>query len=298
MTMGTFYHIIAKTSSPTRLNEKVKKELLRVNKMMSLFDPESELSHINSHNSTGPITISSEMELLLKRAKSYSKLSGGVYDVTIAPLVKLWGFGPDGPKNYPDMEQVSVIKRAVGSHLFEISSGQLIKLNPQVQIDLGSIAKGYGVDRIAEILLKNGVLNFLVEIGGEVRVSGKSPSGSLWKIGIAKPDKNADAEAIQSVLKKTDISVATSGNYRNYRDSDGKSWAHILNPLTGQPEQTDILSSTVMADTCMEADALATASMLLGSARAASMLDSQNIKYCFYFVKEGQISHVGDCGNL
>lgn len=295
--MGTFYSIVIYNSKNNAqdLQKKVERELKLFNQIFSTYIPESEISKFNDKESTKAIQVSTSFLQLTLSAKEVFDQSGGAFDPTVMPLVNLWGFGPKAVKNSPSKEVLTQVLESVSMNKLAIDKGtsSIQKKHPKTQLDYSAIAKGYGVDAITLLLMELGEKSFLVEIGGELRVVGEPQAGRKWKIGINRPDPKASSQDLQEVLLLNDRSMATSGNYRNYRQEDGFRAVHTLDPRKGEPIQTDLLSATILAKTCMEADALATAAMVLGSTEAIRLLEKRG-GVGYYLVvrtKDGKIEH-------
>lgn len=290
-TMGTTYNI--KYNGKKNFQKEIDNELKRVNDEVSTYISTSTISKFNT-STDGIIVDSTDFYINLIKAMEVYKLSDGYYDVTVMPLVNYWGFGFTGHEDVEkiDSNAVRELLKKVGSQNISIiakGNGKFLiqKANRGVQLDFSSIAKGYGVDKIGELLAKQGIKDYMVEIGGEVVSSGKSPRGTEWVIGINTPTETASP---QDVLIEVEISgkgLATSGNYRNFHNSSGKKYGHTINPKTGFPEQSNLLSSTIIADNCMTADALATACMASGLNKSKEMIKKlNNIEACFIFTNE------------
>jgi len=279
-TMGTYYHI--KYNDKRNLKPAVDSELVRLNNELSTYIPQSTISKFNK--STAGITIpKGDLYKNILKAREIYRLSDGYYDPTVMPLVNYWGFGYKKHKKienvdtqkvkeiltYVGMDKISIIPKGKDSILLK-------KAHPKVELDLSSIAKGYGVDKVCELLSLKGINDYLVEIGGEVRCSGKAPSGGSWTIGINTPDEKAAATEYIYKIKLDDKAVATSGNYRNFYKKNGHKYGHTINPKTGFPEQTGLLSASVIAGDCMTADALATACMASGTTRAKNIIKNND----------------------
>ncbi len=237
---------------------------------MSLFYPQSLLNRLNRNECD---TIDRHIGRNLLLADSISRLSGGAYDVTVAPLVQAWGFAGREAAGTPNVDSLLAF---VGYEKIAIRNGRLVKQDPRVQLDLNSIAKGYTVDLLAELVEARGAENYIVDIGGEVRCCGVNRQGNPWRIGIETPfDGNMSNGAyIQRRIALTDGALATSGNYRRfYLDSEGRKVAHTIDPRTGYSRLSRLLSATVVASTCAEADALCTMLMALGDVEAIALLE-------------------------
>ena len=269
-TMGTTYSIRL-AASPLgrgelrRLQNDVDAALAEVNRQMSSYLPDSEISRFNRAGANEPIAISPDFRFVVRRALEIAEATGGAFDPTVGALVNLWGFGPDGrPRAAPAAEQIADARDTTGwGHLRLTTDGQLAKDIPDLRLDLGAIAKGFGVDRIAALLRERDCRDFVVEIGGETLGVGVNAAGEPWRIGVLKPDGSND---LQGVAHLTDgRAIATSGDYRNfYRDETGELRAHIVDPRTAAPVGHAVASVSVLAGDCLTADALATALFVLG----------------------------------
>ena len=235
---------------------------------MSIFDEGSLLSRVNRNETD---SLDAHIIHCLELARRVTERSGGYYDVTVAPLVEAYGFA--GKERSAEVN-VDSLMQFVGVEKLSIENGRLIKSDERVRIDFNSIAKGYVVDMAAEELETMGSENYLVDIGGEVRCRGRNPQGGAWRVGIETPydGNNVMGGSIQQVISLTDCSMATSGNYRRfYLDAQGRKVAHTIDPRTGLSAVTDLLSATVIAPTCAEADAFGTMFMARGSERAIAL---------------------------
>ncbi|MBR0047085.1 MAG: FAD:protein FMN transferase [Bacteroidaceae bacterium] len=265
---GTFYHITYQYQQD--MQKGIDAALKQVDHSLSPFNKESVITAINNNASMETDSMFVEVFTL---AQKVSAETNGAFDITVAPLVNLWGFGF---KNMAEVNQAKVdsLLPFVGYQTVKLVDGKIVKEHPETMLDCSAIAKGYGVDAVGKYLEGLGIKNYMVEIGGEVRVRGTNPRGELWRIGINKPDDDpaSISNEIEQVLQVTQLSMATSGNYRNYYEKDGKKYAHTIDPRTGYPVQHSILSSTVLAQDCATADAFATAFMVLGLDEAKKVL--------------------------
>jgi len=279
-TMGTRYHItwLPSTGSPTgeAVHVGVEAVLEDVNASMSTYRPDSEISLFNESapGTWYPVT-AGFMEVFLL-ARQVSEASDGAYDVTVQPLVNLWGFGPSFGEEVPAEAAIAAALGMVGQSWIEVDTpaSALLKKRP-VELDFSSIAKGYGVDRVAQWLLGRGIENFLVEIGGEIRVAGHSPRGTPWRIAVEKPE--ALDTGIVAALALADAAVATSGDYRNYFEVDGVRYSHSIDPRTGRPVRHELVSVTVVHENTALADAWATALTILGPEQALAVATRENL---------------------
>lgn len=265
-------------SAPRNLDDSIMAEMARVDQALSIFNPISEISAINTGKCfrAGPY-VSDVFEI----SRQVSALSDGAFDPTVRPLVDLWGFGPGAPHSDtitpPAPEALDSALALVGIQDCRIApDGAIAKKHPLTRFDFSAVAKGYGVDRVAEVLRRNGARNFMVEIGGEVSLQGLNPRGLPWHIRIEAPAESPDISRSLAVraFGPEPAAIASSGNYRNFRtDSLGHRYGHTISPRTGRPAQSDVRASTVITrGDCARADALATAAMAMPSALAERML--------------------------
>lgn len=275
---GTNYHITYNSDGigQSDMTNVVTAILDSLDASFNAFNPSSELSRLNS---SGSINASPRFLEVLAEGRRISALTDGAFDPTVGPLVDLWGFGAGSDKSYryePDAAALDSARAAVGFHNISIDGNRLTRLNPLTRLDFAAIAKGYAVDCVANSLSRAGCSDYLVEIGGEVRASGTNPSNDKWCIQIDNPaPDNLDHHGALAYVYVDDAAIATSGNYRNFRTlADGSVVAHTLDPATGRPAVTDVLSVSVIAASAMTADALATAAMVLGSERATQLFNS------------------------
>ena len=268
---GTIYH--AKYLYDEDLCAEIEAALQQVDASLSMFNPQSTVSRLN-RNETGQAD--GMLSEVLQLSYRINAATGGAFDPTVAPLVNAWGFGFKSGQ-LPDSTQVDSLRALVGLSAIHLDGDSVTKGNPLSILDFSAIAKGYGVDKAAEVLRSHGIKDFMVEIGGEVVAEGINEKGSSWRIGINKPDDDSTSTntELQDIVGLSEGAIATSGNYRRYYISQGRKIAHTINPLTGYPAQQDILSSTVKAPSCAEADGFATAFMVLGMEEARRVLQSQ-----------------------
>ena len=236
----------------------------RVNLQMSSYLPESELSRINTTDSTDWLSASASLMHVLQAARDLSRLTRGAFDVSVAPLVNLWGFGPEQDFTVPEEEQIDTALRLVGYEKLQLdpAASTLKKSNGEMSIDLSAIAKGYGVDEVAGYLDLLQLDNYLVEIGGEIRGRGVNDKNIPWQIGIEQPV--AGARAVRKIIKLENMAMATSGDYRNYFEHEGTRFSHTIDPHSGRPVTHELASVTVLHPSTMLADAWATGLFVLG----------------------------------
>lgn len=247
-----------------RANEIVQAELDLVDRLMSTYRQDSELSRLNRHAANEPFPVSPETLAVLLASRETGEASGGAFDVTVGPLVDAWGFGPSGPTQTPAAREIVRLRADSGWDKIKIDAAKatVTKASADVRCDLSGSAKGYAVDRVAEALAQAGWMNHMVEIGGEIRVRGRNAEGALWRIGIEKP--SSGKRAVQRAVTLDDQAMATSGDYRNYYERDGRRYSHTIDPRTGRPVRHRLASVSVVAEDCLHADARATALMALG----------------------------------
>ncbi|PJC86245.1 FAD:protein FMN transferase ApbE [Vibrio sp. HA2012] len=279
-TMGTTYNIkyISTEGIPdaNALHKEIDVRLEQVNDLMSTYRKTSELSRFNQYRGSEPYPVSPEMITVVREAVRLSQLTSGALDVTVGPLVNLWGFGPEArPEVVPTDEELARRRAIVGIGYLSVTDTSLSKAIPELYVDLSTIAKGWGVDVIAEYMQSQGIHNFMVEIGGEIRMKGKNRENTGWRIAIEKPDVNE--RAIQEIIEPGDMSIATSGDYRNYFERDGIRYSHIINPQTGKPISHKVVSVTALHPSCMTADGLATGLMVLGAEKGIDLANQQGL---------------------
>ncbi len=280
---GTMYRVTYQAEANLKAN--IEAELKRFDGSLSPFNDTATITRIN-RNETGVVT-DTLFRNVFRRSSQISEETGGAFDITCAPLVNAWGFGFKQGR-FPDSLMVDSLLQFTGYRLVQLDdqTGEVVKQDPRVMLNCSAVAKGYAVDVIAALLRRQGVQNFMAEIGGEVVVSGESPKQKPWRIGINKPveDSLATNHELQAILQVTDLALATSGNYRNYYYRDGRKYAHTIDPRTGYPIQHSILSATVVAKDCMSADAYATAFMVMGMDEAAAFCHAHpELDACFIY---------------
>ncbi|WP_422398997.1 FAD:protein FMN transferase [Xenorhabdus griffiniae] len=282
-TMGTYYSVKyvadASTPAPENLQKEIDRLLEEVNDQMSTYRPNSELSRFNqSREVNKPFPVSAATAKVVKEAIRINKLTEGALDVTVGPLVNLWGFGPEGRiTKAPTDEELAMRRTWTGIDNLSVEGNNLVKFIPELYVDLSSIAKGYGVDVVAEYLESQNIKNYMVDIGGEVRTSGNNGKGNPWRIAIEKPSDSGMAQSAQEIIEPGNMSVATSGDYRNYFEQNGVRYSHTINPKTGKPITHNLVSITVIAPTCMSADGFSTGLDVLGPEKGMEVAEKLNI---------------------
>lgn len=285
-TMGTSYHVsLVASLTPAQteqLQQSLDKQLQSINQSMSTYIEDSELSILNRAETGVFKTVSDDLYQVLSLSQQVTTLSGGAFDITVGPLVNRWGFGPDfSITDVPGEQELETLLARVGADQVVLSAAakQVKRITP-VYIDLSAVAKGYGVDKLAELLLQKGYNDFLVEIGGEIRVSGTNKHSKPWRIGIETPVASLE-KLVQKAVNLSDISIATSGDYRNFFELQGQRYSHTIDPRTGYPVKHSLVSVTVLDPRCARADALATAFNVLGYEKALLLANSHKIPAFF-----------------
>jgi thiamine biosynthesis lipoprotein len=278
-TMGTFYQVkvvTGRSQGISGLQEKIEKRLAEINRSMSTYMPQSEISRFNRFHQTGvKFKISDDFYQVMQAAEKVYQLSDGAWDGTVNPLVDLWGFGRKGLKTIvPAKTEILSLQTSVGFHHIEIMApGYLIKKHVQISLDLSSIAKGYGVDAVTAVLQREGFENFLVEIGGEVFAAGVRKDGKQWRIGINRPRKDAAVNDVYKVVSLKNRAFATSGDYRNFFEVNGIRYSHVIDPNSGYPVSNGVVSVSILAGDCTFADGLATAIMVMGPEKGLALVN-------------------------
>ena len=285
-TMGTSYSIKLSPAPDATLGASLQRQVERrldeINAQMSTYRPDSDLSRFNQTLHTDWQPQPEPVVALVEQAAKISQLSGGGYDVTVGPLVNLWGFGTSGNRETaPTQEEINGVLKRVGFRQLHTRKNPpaLRKDVAALEVDLSSIAKGWAVDQLAELVQTQGFDNYLVEIGGEVRAQGEKSPGKPWRIAIEQP--SFDARSVQRVVTLRDTAMATSGDYRNFFVDGDQLYSHTIDPQTGQTVRHRLASVTVLAEDCAMADAWATALLALGEQRAARLADSIGLKALF-----------------
>lgn len=290
-TMGTWYNIKYIPSNKEGLDNSdlvkagVDSTLEHVNQQMSTYDPNSEISIFNSSGDTTWHPVSTDFANVVSIAQLISDQSDGAFDITVGPLVNLWGFGPGNRERViPDEDDIQLARKLVGHKnlLVRINPPALKKKIPGLYVDLSSIAKGYGVDRVGDFLESRGLHRYMVEIGGEIKTSG-SNDGNPWKIGIQTPD---ETQGLEAILKLNGESVATSGDYHNYFEQDGRRYSHTIDPKSGRPITHKLASISVIYPNCTGADAYATAIDVLGPTLGLEF--ARKMKLSAFFIVKGE----------
>ncbi|MCI0332022.1 MAG: FAD:protein FMN transferase [Planctomycetes bacterium] len=288
-TMGTTYHIkfVAEPGSidAARLQADVEKVLAEIDRQMSTYRPDSELIRFNRAPAGEWFAVSAATAKVVAAAQAISKKTDGAMDVTVGPLVRLWHFGPptgDDNKFVPPTDKaIAAARKRVGYQNLEVrmKPPALRKKIDDIEVDLSSIAPGYAIDRLARLMVKRGLKNFMVELGGEVRAAGRRQDGQPWRIAVERP--SAGERELQSSVALDNASIATAGDYRKFFEHQGRRFSHIIDPATGRPVEHSLASVTVVADTCMAADGWDTPLLVLGPERGYECAKKHNVAAMF-----------------
>ena len=271
---GTIYHVTYSNKDGIQLDDAITRALAVVDGSLSMFNNESTIARFNSGEMVGCDDVA--FNYVVSKGMAISEATAGAFDMTVAPLVDLWGFGLKNRSNVT-AEQVDSALMVVGYQYVDVTDGCVTLLRDGVSLDASAIAKGFACDVVLDTLKANGCTDACVEIGGEVAVCGLNPKNEHWRIGVNKPidDSLSVVSEVYRVCELTDRAMATSGNYRNFYEQEGKRYSHTIDPKTGRPVQHTLLSATIIADNCMTADAWATACMVLGLDSARVLLTEQ-----------------------
>lgn len=281
---GTTYHI--SYESDKNMDIQLKQEMEKVNSSLSMFDTTSILAKINRNEEAYPDSLFMKV---YRTAREVYQITGGAFDITVAPLVNAWGFGYKNDR-LPSEKKIDTLLLYTGMEKLDIREGKIWKADKRVEVDAGAIAKGLGVDAVADFLEINGCINYMVEIGGEVRAKGVSDKHRKWRIGIDNPQNTLQNRELQLIVELSDGALATSGNYRNYYSHEGEKYGHTIDPRTGYPVQREILSATVYTSSCMLADAFATSFMVLGLEESKIIVDGRpDLEACFIYEEEQEM---------
>jgi thiamine biosynthesis lipoprotein len=289
-TMGTTYTVKVIAPKLTEAERAATGEAIRgaldaVDGSMSTYKPDSELSRFNRYGDGRPFKLSVETIRVFLLAREVSAATDGAFDVTVGPLVNAWGFGPVNRAEPPTEAELGAVRARVGYQKLAIDAQALTisKGHPDMYADLSAIAKGFGVDQVAAALDARGLANYMVEVGGEVRVKGRNAAGIPWQVGIERPDSTTREANI--VVPMSNLSMATSGDYRNYIEKDGRRYSHEIDPTTGYPIRHNLASVTVIAPDCALADAYATGLLVLGPERGYALAAEKGL--AAYFIVRG-----------
>ncbi len=283
---GTFYHIIYE--SKTNYDTQIDSLFVVFDNSLSTYNKQSILSKVNRNEE---VVLNEYVVHLVEEAQRCSAETDGAFDITVTPLVDAWGFGSGRKLQAVDSLTVDSLMQYVGMDKLHLQNGKIRKAKPEMQLNVNAVAKGYGVDVIADYLESVGVENYLVEIGGEIRALGQNAERNTWTTAINKPIDDStqmNNELQDEIILMPTGAMATSGNYRNFYIRGGKKYAHTINPKTGYPVSHNLLSATVLMPTCLEADALATAFMVMGFEKGKALAEELQIPVYFIYERDGK----------
>ena len=286
--MGTTYSIklVEENIDSIYIHNSIENILENINSQMSTYIDSSCISKFNNLEVGDSLNIKSDFNHVFNKSHYYHSLTNGSFEVTIKPLIDLWGFEkPDYRTNIPDSSSIKRALTNIGINNIKLRDDYIFKMN-EVSLDFSALAKGYAVDKIATFLKDNLIYNFMVEIGGELSLSGYNSEDKKWSIGVQNPSLNNISSTLNLLL--TNKAIATSGNYRNFFTHDGKSYSHIISPTTGYPIDKNILSVTVISDQCIDADALATSLIVMNIEDGIDLIDKIKGTEVFYITKENE----------
>ena len=274
-TQGTTYSIIYQHPILNDIQQDIDSLLRVFDSSLSSYDSSSIISAINRNELE--VHTDSMFRTVFRESRRVYQVTGGAFDITLAPLINAWGFGP-GEKQDVDSAMVDNLLQYVGMDKVSLVGDLVIKKDPHVMLNVNAIAQGYAVDVVASYLEDLGCRNYLVEIGGEVRTRGMNPKGNFWRIGVDRPEEGnmIPGKDLQVIISMHNRSLATSGNYRKFYEKDGVKITHSIDPVTGYPKASNLLSVTILTDECMTADAYATACMVMGLDKARTFVENQS----------------------
>lgn len=279
---GTYYSIIYYDNEGIDYQNEIDSILIDFDNSVSLWVPNSILSRVNNNDNS--VVLDSYFVDNFEISKDVANQTHGAFDFTIGSLINAWGFGWDHNKTI-DNSKIDSLLQLTGHEKVRLQNGKIIKDNPSISFDFNAVAQGFSVDVIAFFLQDQGISNYLIDIGGEVKAKGQKPDGSKWKIGIEKPAENkTDSRDLKAIAQLTDISIATSGNYRKFYVENGVRYSHTINPQTGYPAKNTLLSVSVLHKSTAYADAYATAFMVLGFEKAKVFVESNDNLEAFFIV--------------
>lgn len=293
--LGTYYAVTYKGADNPSLQKGVDSILNSINETFSIFNPNSITSKINDNQEA---TINNDFAEVFKIALHIAKETDGALDITIGPLVNLWGFGKDERKADISQAEIDSVMTLIGWWKVCRNGNTILKKNPDIQLNFNALAKGYAVDKVADYMVAQGYKDCVVDIGGEIVAKGKKYHDQEWNIGLQTPTRTRDGEMrAEESFHLRDRAVATSGNYRNYIEENGQRYTHIIDPKTGRPEKSNLLSVTVIADQCVVADAYATAFMVMGMNKTKNYLKTHPELTCIFIYDENGKYQTEVCNN-
>ena len=283
--MGTTYtiNIISSKIDSSSIRDSIDMILYNINNNMSTYIDTSTISKLNSLDIGDSILVDSDFLFILNKSKFFNNLTNGAFDITVKPLLELWGFGSlQSQTSIPSISKINKTLKLLGIEKLRTKNNNIIK-NNIISIDFSAIAKGFAVDEISNFLINKNLRNHMVEIGGEIKVSGNNLKLNKWSIGVQNP--NFDTSTPFKILSLTNKAMATSGNYRNYFELDGKRYSHIISPTTGYPVENKISSVTIISNSCLDSDALSTALMVMSTDDGVRLIEELSDVEVFYILE-------------
>lgn len=288
LAIGTIYNIAyLPPESPLKgnLNQQLAELFEQANQSMSTYHDTSEISKFNQLSSTEPVVVSEDLRKVMAEGIRLHKLTLGSLDITLKPLSALWGFGPEGkPHTIPTDEALLDVREIVGADKLTINGNQMAKKHPLITVDLNTIGKGYVVDLVAELLESHAINNYMIEIGGEMRLKGQNVNEGLWRVGVLKPVSNERKAKLE--VYPGDNGLATAGDYYQYFEQDGKRFSHIIDPVTGKPVSHNLASVTVIHPSSMTADGLSTGLLVMGEKVGLAFAEKHQIAV-YMIIRDG-----------
>ncbi|MFT4741236.1 MAG: thiamine biosynthesis lipoprotein [Marivirga sp.] len=284
---GTTYNITYQDTSERNFKKAIDSLLLAFDKSLSTYRQYSEISHFNREDIDSLVFISPYFYPVMETSKKVYEASQGAFDPTIHPLINAWGFGKEASE-FPDTIQITAIRDQIGFNKIAFDEKAVWKLNSMIGLNFNAIAQGYAIDVLYDFLVSQDIDNLMIELGGEVRTKGKNDRDLLWSIGIDNPRKESGINERSAIIKLNNEAMSTSGNYRNFFVHEGVTYGHTIDPRTGFPVQRDIISATVIAPSCMEADAWSTAFMVLGLEASKQILETQTTLKAFLMYEDAE----------
>lgn len=287
-TQGTTWRVtVVGPGDPAPILPAIEAELAEIDRQMSTYRDDAAIMEFNRRRDTAPHPAPAALLEVVSLATLISQRTGGAFDVTVAPLIDAWGFGRAGPRDPPGEAELAALRARVGWRALHVNLSErtLRKDHPELAIDLSAIAPGYTADALSDRLVALGFPRHLVDVGGEFRARGEGPEGP-WRVGVERPDGPVDARVVQEVVQLRDAALATSGDYRNYREQDGQRISHTIDPRTGRPIAHNLASVTVVHQTAAQADAWATALNVLGPEEGLAVAERERLAALF-LVREG-----------
>ena len=270
---GTTYKVTYQSPKNKNYKSEIEQLLSEFDSSLSLYQPNSIISRVNKNDTS--VIIDELFSTVFEKAAVINKATEGAFDITVGPIVNAWGFGPEESMRI-DKSIIDSLLEFVGMYKVRIENKKIIKEHPGIKLDFNAIAQGYSADLICELFEDTGIKNYLVEIGGEVKTKGLNKNGVPWRIGIDRPvESNITVRELQAIVQLSNKAIATSGNYRKFYEENGIKYSHTINPKTGYPERTNLLSATVLTDECIVADAYATAFMVMGLEKSFDFVEKE-----------------------